>query len=373
MKNNKDNSEYQEKHDIDSISSNADDSEIASCNIEDVDSINDAIETVENEINNIDTVYTEIDEVDTVESESIDDDTVDTEIDEVDTTEAESIDAEGNEMDDVVISERELLLEESLENEESDNSLVKKSIKRKLFWMIFAILIFVAITISIDSYSDMLEAERQRIAEYNQHLTEIIYSKDLELRALHYSIKELPDVTYYTREQIASMDMSKPSGFTSEELATVLRSGLAGLENSFIAAEQFGVNGVMLASIAVIESGWGTINFYENNMFGYGQSAYPSKDANIMTVAEGVGGNYLNPSGPFYYGTTISHINIKYATSTTWDDKVISQTNAFYSSLMANREVNQQQIISSTNSQISRVNLEKNKTIGHLIAFMHEE
>ncbi len=222
--------------------------------------------------------------------------------------------------------------------------------------------------IAITLYSNMLREERQRLADYKQHLTNIIIVKNMEIKELDRSLNNLPEVVYYSRADLVAMDMSQPSGFTVEELSTVLKSGLTGLENAFIDAEQYGVNGVMLASIAVIESGWGTINFMENNMFGYGQSAYPSKEANIATVAQGLGGNYLNPSGPFYFGTTVSHVNIKYATSTTWDDKVLTQMYSFYTDLTEYRQAAQQETISGILTQISNIEIEKNKTIGHLKA-----
>ena len=177
--------------------------------------------------------------------------------------------------------------------------------------------------------------EKEAVEKYEAKLD----SKNIELEIAKKELNALEGkVKYYSEEEIWAMDLSKPSGVTEEELAPLLQLGLVGLEDTFIEAEKYGVNALFLVSIAVLESGWGTMNFYPNNMFGYGSSGYDTKEDNIMTVAEGLGTNYLPPGGSLYGGgSTASHVNVRYAASSKWDDKVNAQMFKLYNQISDNR------------------------------------
>jgi beta-N-acetylglucosaminidase len=127
----------------------------------------------------------------------------------------------------------------------------------------------------------------------------------------------------YSLEDIAAMDLTQPSNVTYEDLCAVSQNGLVGLEQYFINAEQqYGVNCVFLMSIAALESGWGTSLFRQNNLFGFGQYDFTSKEECIYTVAEALSTNYLADDGIYYSGKTINAVWTRYATSTTWGYKI---------------------------------------------------
>lgn len=140
----------------------------------------------------------------------------------------------------------------------------------------------------------------------------------------------------YSLSQVMAMDVSKPSGVTVEDLKKVTTQGLVGLEEAFWQAEQdYGINCLFVMAIAAIESGNGTINGVGNNMFGWGGGyiAFSSKAEGIDVVARGLANNYLKPGAGLYSGNTISSVNKRYASSSTWDDKVASKMVSYYSTI----------------------------------------
>ncbi len=136
----------------------------------------------------------------------------------------------------------------------------------------------------------------------------------------------------YSVSQVMQLDVSRPSGVTAEELKLVTKGGLVGLEESFVKAEQdYGVNCLFVMAIASLESANGTICFRPNNMFGFGSSGFSSKAECIDVVSRALANNYLSPSGSLYSGKTISAVNKRYASSSTWDDKVARNMANYYS------------------------------------------
>ena len=136
----------------------------------------------------------------------------------------------------------------------------------------------------------------------------------------------------YSNEQICSMDVSKPSGVTVSDLKLVTRDNLVGLEDAFLKAEKdYGVNCLFVMAIASLESANGTMCFRPNNMFGFGNSGFSSKAECIDVVSRALAQNYLSPSGSLYNGKTISDVNKRYASSSTWDDKVARNMTNYYS------------------------------------------
>lgn len=140
----------------------------------------------------------------------------------------------------------------------------------------------------------------------------------------------------YSLSEVMAMDVSKPSGVTVEDLKKVTSQGLVGLEEAFWKAEQdYGVNCLFVMAIAAIESGNGTMNGAGNNMFGWGGGsiAFSSKAEGIDVVARGLANNYLRPGSGLYSGSTISSVNKRYASSSTWDDKVAKKMVSYYATI----------------------------------------
>ncbi len=192
--------------------------------------------------------------------------------------------------------------------------------------------------------------EAKAIKEYERQVAELEKEIEIADQALDAMEKEVDVITH---SEIWEMDLSQPSGVTAEELAPLLQGGTVGLEDAFIEAEKtHDVNALFLVSIAALESAWGTINFRPNNMFGYGTSGYASKEDNIMAVAEGLGSNYLHPSGSLYSGTTATAVNARYATSTQWDDKVVKQMAALYDDAAVIQQENLDALIAAETAEI---------------------
>lgn len=153
------------------------------------------------------------------------------------------------------------------------------------------------------------------------------------------TINEVLDKNYipaYTTEQVMALDVSKPSGVTVDDLKKVTSQGLVGLEEAFWQAEQdYGINCLFVMAIAAIESGNGTINGVGNNMFGWGGGyiAFDSKAEGIDVVSKGLANNYLRPGAGLYSGNKISDVNKRYASSSTWDDKVASKMVSYYATI----------------------------------------
>lgn len=136
----------------------------------------------------------------------------------------------------------------------------------------------------------------------------------------------------YSNAQIRSMDVSKPSGVTVSDLKLVTQGNLVGLEDSFLKAEKdYSVNCPFVMAIASLESANGTMCFKPNNMFGFGSSGFSSKAECIDVVSRALAQNYLSPGGSLYSGKTISDVNKRYASSSTWDDKVARNMTNYYS------------------------------------------
>lgn len=160
-----------------------------------------------------------------------------------------------------------------------------------------------------------------------------------------------------------NMELNKPSRLTLNDykkIFTGLSSDRNGIfENnyqSFYNAEKkYNINGIFLASIAIHESGWGTSQIAQDkhNLFGYGsydsspyESSYEFADysESIETVAKSLVKYYLNPSGTiiydnelaagwYYNGPTLSGVNTRYASDSSWHTKVYSYMEQLYNRL----------------------------------------
>jgi len=160
-----------------------------------------------------------------------------------------------------------------------------------------------------------------------------LVSKEIKI----YYDKEKNRIPQYSMEEIYQLDLRKASGVREEDLKKVLKLGLKGLEKDFIKAEKkYGVNCVFLVSIAALESGWGTMLFKPNNMFGFGRSGFSSKSECIDVVAKSLSQDYLSPNGGLYNGPTLKGVNRRYASSSKWYYKVGKNMVSLYSEMRRN-------------------------------------
>lgn len=148
---------------------------------------------------------------------------------------------------------------------------------------------------------------------------------------------ERDSIPAYSYAEVASMDMSKPSGVTVEDLKLVTRYELVGLEEKLYQMEQdYNLNCLFLLGIASHESAYGTSQFHPNNICGYGYSGFDSKEDCLDQVGRALAKYYLNPSGPYYKGTTIDAVNRTYAADPAWDSKVANKVTYFYKVISEN-------------------------------------
>ena len=159
------------------------------------------------------------------------------------------------------------------------------------------------------------------------------------------------------------MLLNKPSGLSLEQFKKVLTGDLQDKRNVFndnyqyfyYAEQQYNVNGIFVAAVAIHESGWGTSNISLNkkNLFGY--AAYDrdpgGSAARFETYAEGIDlvsrvfvKYYLNPKGTAIYngekavgtyfkGATLTAVNKSYATDTNWSKGVYKWMMYLYNKL----------------------------------------
>ena len=136
-------------------------------------------------------------------------------------------------------------------------------------------------------------------------------------------------------------DLRRPSGLTGKQLEKGLKAGLKGLGNTFVAAEKtYGVNAVFLASVAALESAWGTSHYarQRNNLFGYGAYTsnpdhayyFDSKEIAINFVANKLATDYLTSTGKFFNGFNLIGVNTKYCTNPAWASSVAKIMSEIY-------------------------------------------
>lgn len=130
-------------------------------------------------------------------------------------------------------------------------------------------------------------------------------------------------------------DVRKKSNYSAEYLNSKLAgTPLAGLGEDFKRAEDlYGINSIVLMSMAKLESNFGRskIAMDKNNLFGYqaydsspysSAKSYSTKKDSIYDVAKHLSNNYLTPSGDYFNGYSVDAIGLKYSTDGSWASKV---------------------------------------------------
>lgn len=159
-----------------------------------------------------------------------------------------------------------------------------------------------------------------------------------------------------------NMELNKPSGLSLEQFKKVLTDSKDvnkvmqnNAEYFYYIEEQYNINGLFVAAVAIHESGWGTskISKDKHNLFGYGaydsnpyNGAYEFSDysESIDLIARVFVKYYLNPkgtsiyggeqaSGKYYNGPTLTGVNTKYATDKNWANAVYKHMEYLYNKL----------------------------------------
>lgn len=159
-----------------------------------------------------------------------------------------------------------------------------------------------------------------------------------------------------------NMELNKPSGLSLEQFKKVLTDSKDvnkvmqnNAEYFYYIEEQYNINGLFVAAVAIHESGWGTSKISKDkyNLFGYGaydsnpyNGAYEFSDysESIDLIARVFVKYYLNPkgtsiyggeqaSGKYYNGPTLTGVNTKYATDNNWANAVYKHMEYLYNKL----------------------------------------
>lgn len=160
-----------------------------------------------------------------------------------------------------------------------------------------------------------------------------------------------------------SMLLNSKSGLSLAQFKKILSNDRNDKNNVFkenaeyfyYAEQQYDVNGIFIAAVAIHESGWGTssISLSKKNLFGY--QAYdrnPYESASSFgTYAEGIdlvarvfAKYYLNPAdksiyggekatGTYYKGSTLTAVNTSYASDKNWANAVYNWMIYLYNKL----------------------------------------
>lgn len=131
-----------------------------------------------------------------------------------------------------------------------------------------------------------------------------------------------------------------PSNVDAVTLEQALNSNLKQYAEVFVQAEEeTGVNAIFLASVAALESGWGTSNIAEthNNLYGFGDGrsyiSFESVDECIFHVANFLKDRYLTEDGEFYNGTSVEAVNERYNGRKEWEDVVTEIMTSIHSKI----------------------------------------
>jgi len=159
------------------------------------------------------------------------------------------------------------------------------------------------------------------------------------------------------------MDLSKPSGLSLNQFRKILqydendknRIFTDNCDYFYYAEQEYGINGIFLAAVAIHESGWGSskISKEKNNLFGYmayDSSPYDSAQY-FESYAEGIDllarvfvKYYLNEKGievydgniaegKYYQGNTLKDVNSYYASDDNWSHAVFEIMKKLYGKL----------------------------------------
>ena len=158
------------------------------------------------------------------------------------------------------------------------------------------------------------------------------------------------------------IELNKPSGLSLEQFKKILTDSKdvnkvmeKNAQYFYYIEEQYNINGVFVAAVAIHESGWGTSKISKDkyNLFGYGaydsspyNSAYEFSDysESIDLIARVFVKYYLNAkgttiyggeqaSGKYYNGPTLTGVNKKYATDKNWANAVYKHMEYLYNKL----------------------------------------
>lgn len=164
-------------------------------------------------------------------------------------------------------------------------------------------------------------------------------------RARQAEIARQQEIQRRNNIQVNVNDVSITSGVTQSEFERVLaNTGMSDVAWVFsFCEEKFGINGIVLAGLVALESGWGNSDhaIYRNNMTGYNivsdssSYSFASRADSVIATARLLANDYLNPEGRYYNGKSLEAINIKYCANSDWHTKITVIANKLLADIKA--------------------------------------
>ena len=177
-----------------------------------------------------------------------------------------------------------------------------------------------------------LEELNRRLQQQNTALEQKLIEAEKQFR------ERQATLIYVLSGRGKSIPVLSPSGFTGKMYEQAWEalgaSGLAGTGEAVVRAEKAtGVNGLVLAAMAYLESGGGgsRIAAAKNNLFGLGAAdsnpyaqafSFESKEDSIFYAASMLSRNYLSREGRYYRGGDLHAVGKYYASDPLWAEKV---------------------------------------------------
>ena len=138
-------------------------------------------------------------------------------------------------------------------------------------------------------------------------------------------------------------NITKPSNLNSEQFYQLLgNTGLSDVAWVFpYAEEQYGINGLFLAGITALESGWGDSQRARNhyNLTGYGINTdahvvkFERRSDSVLATAKLLAKHYVPSDGMYHQGLSVWNINQSYCAQSDWSEKVIAIATKLLNSL----------------------------------------
>lgn len=176
--------------------------------------------------------------------------------------------------------------------------------------------------------------------------------EELQQTTAHYQEEGLPPLNEWAlppfpsfrgglvgdRQLTHLLPVSGRTNFTKQDFAHAWEKlntpGMEGIEYALIEAERtYNVSALVLASIAALESAWGTstiaqeknnltgLGAYDSDPYGYAFS-FERRGDSVLATAKLLREKYLTPGAAYYNGDTLEGIGVCYATDPEWAAKV---------------------------------------------------
>lgn len=188
----------------------------------------------------------------------------------------------------------------------------------------------------LESTQSQLEATQEQLCVMAEHITEL-EEACADITRVWDDLSNRGGLSRGTRYTAATIPANSPSHFSEvmyERAFTGTGLGGFGVGKSLVAAEEvYGVNGLLLASIIVLETGWGQSSLAKNknNLAGINAcgsnvyanaTSFKSKGDCVLYLASLISKHYA-PEGKYYGGSFDLHgIGKRYAEDPRWASKV---------------------------------------------------